>query len=168
MSSGHVFLWIYAQEWDCRVIWQLYFQFYFKEFPYCVRSFLTSSVGCYIHRTLPLFQRTYNIELQLFIYKFYANEPPSYRNCVLVSFVFAVINQFCCRKCYVDCCYCCLVTKLCPTPCDPMDQPTISQARILQWGAIPFSRDLPDSGIKPASPALFIFLTLSHQGSPPK
>ena len=31
--SGHVSSWIYAQEWDCRVMWQLYFQF--KEPLYC-------------------------------------------------------------------------------------------------------------------------------------
>ena len=30
----------------------------------------------------------------------------------------------------------------------------ILQARILEWVAVPFSRDLPDPGIKPRSPAL--------------
>ena len=30
----------------------------------------------------------------------------------------------------------------------------ILHVRILEWVAIPFSRDLPDSGIKPESPAL--------------
>ena len=30
----------------------------------------------------------------------------------------------------------------------------ISQARILEWVAISFFRDLPDPGIEPASPAL--------------
>ena len=30
----------------------------------------------------------------------------------------------------------------------------ISQARILEWVAISFSKDLPDPGIKPESPAL--------------
>ena len=30
----------------------------------------------------------------------------------------------------------------------------ILQARILEWVAISFSRDLPDTGIQPASPAL--------------
>ena len=45
------------------------------------------------------------------------------------------------------CCYYCLVTKLCPTLCDPMDcsppGPSvhgISQTRILEWVAISFSR----------------------------
>ena len=42
---------------------------------------------------------------------------------------------------------CCLVTKSCPTLCDPMDcsppgSPVcgVSQARILEWVAISFSR----------------------------
>ena len=30
----------------------------------------------------------------------------------------------------------------------------ISQARVLEWGAIAFSRDLPSQGIEPLSPAL--------------
>ena len=47
----------------------------------------------------------------------------------------------------------------------------IFQARILEWVAIPFSaRDLPDSGIEPASPvspALHMdSLLLSHWGRP--
>ena len=47
------------------------------------------------------------------------------------------------------------------TLCDLMDcsSPGSSvhwflQARILEWVAIPFSRDIPDPGIKPGSPAL--------------
>ena len=41
-----------------------------------------------------------------------------------------------------------------------------SQARILEWVAIPFPGDLPDPGIEPGSPALQLdFLPLSHQGS---
>ena len=32
----------------------------------------------------------------------------------------------------------------------------ILQARILEWVAIPFSRDLPDPGIKPGSPTLWV------------
>ena len=40
--------------------------------------------------------------------------------------------------------YCCLVAKLCPTLCNPMDGGSsaygISQARILDWVAISFSR----------------------------
>ena len=59
---------------------------------------------------------------------------------------------------------CVLVAQLYPTPPDPMDYGPpgssvhrILQARILEWVAIPFSRDLPDPGIKLAplvSPAL--------------
>ena len=45
-----------------------------------------------------------------------------------------------------------LVSQLCQTFCSPVHG--ISQARILEWVPIPFSGDLPDSGIKPRSPAL--------------
>ena len=48
----------------------------------------------------------------------------------------------------------------CPTLCDPIDGsplgssvPGILQATILGWGAIASSRDLPDPGIRPATPA---------------
>ena len=54
-----------------------------------------------------------------------------------------------------------VVTQLCLTLCDPMDcSPPgssvhgILQARILEWGAIPFSGELPNPGIEPESPAL--------------
>ena len=40
----------------------------------------------------------------------------------------------------------------------------LSQAGILEQVAIPFSRDLPDSGIEPTSPALAD--SLSHERSP--
>ena len=47
----------------------------------------------------------------------------------------------------------------CPTLCDPMDcrPPSSSlhgilQARILEWVAMPFSRDLPDPKIRPTYP----------------
>ena len=48
------------------------------------------------------------------------------------------------------------VAQLCLTPCDPMDYAVheILQSRILEWVAFPFSRDLPNPGIKPGSPAL--------------
>ena len=67
---------------------------------------------------------------------------------------------------YIDCC--CLVTKSCPTVCDPMDCSLpgssihgILQARILEWVAtafsrgqriIPFSGDFPHPGVKPGFP----------------
>ena len=70
--------------------------------------------------------------------------------------------------------FCCLVTKLCLTLSDPMDYSLtgsfvhgISQARILQWVAISFSRDLPDPGIKSTSPTLGgRFFTTKLPGKP--
>ena len=54
-----------------------------------------------------------------------------------------------------------LVAKSCPTHCYPMDYSLpgssvhgILKARILEWIAIYFSRDLPNPGIKPGSPEL--------------
>ena len=54
-----------------------------------------------------------------------------------------------------------LVTQLCPTLCDPMDcsLPGSSIHGISQqahWNVLPFTspRDLPNTGIKPESPAL--------------
>ena len=54
-----------------------------------------------------------------------------------------------------------VVAQSCLTLCDPMDcnLPDFSihgilQARILEWVAIPFSRDLSDPEIEPGSPAL--------------
>ena len=66
------------------------------------------------------------------------------------------------------------VAQSCLTPSDPVDCSLpgssvheILQARVLEWGAIAFSGDLPGPGIKPVSPALVGgFLPLSHQGSP--
>ena len=56
---------------------------------------------------------------------------------------------------------CCLLAKSCLTLWKPTDLSLpgsfihgISQARILEWVAIFSSRDLPDPGIKPVSPAL--------------
>ena len=53
------------------------------------------------------------------------------------------------------------VAQSCPTLCDPMDfSPPVSslhgilQARILEWVAVPFSRNLPNPGIEPRSPTL--------------
>ena len=69
----------------------------------------------------------------------------------------------------------CLVTQLCPTFCEPLDCSLpgtfvhgISQVRILEWVAMPFSRGSSQPGIKPRSPALQgDSLPLSHQGSSP-
>ena len=53
------------------------------------------------------------------------------------------------------------VAQSCPALCDPMDCSLpgssihgIFQARVLEWVAISFSRDLPNPGIEPESPAL--------------
>ena len=60
------------------------------------------------------------------------------------------------RFCFSGDIHCYLVTKSCLTLCDPMDcSPPgssvhgISQARILEWGAISFPGDLPISGLEP-------------------
>ena len=66
--------------------------------------------------------------------------------------------------------YCCSVTKLCLTLCDPMDlarQAPLSMgfSRQEHWSGLPCPPpgDFPDSGIKPRSPALQAgSLLLSH------
>ena len=72
-------------------------------------------------------------------------------------------------------CVCALVAQSCWTLCNTIDcSPpgssvhAILQARILEWFAIPFSRESPHPGIKPGSPALQADSLLSeppHQGS---
>ena len=77
-----------------------------------------------------------------------------------------------CGRCLCVCGVCVLVAQSCLTLCDPMDSSLpgssvcgILLARILKWVVISFSRDLPDSGIEPRSPALQTDLYhLSHQG----
>ena len=73
---------------------------------------------------------------------------------------------------YFICCCCCSVTKLCPILCyficslPGSSVHGISQARILEWIAISYSiGDLPDTGMKPMSPALVggFFTTESSQ-----
>ena len=67
---------------------------------------------------------------------------------------------------------CCLVAKLCPTLYDPMDcsppGSSLGFPRQQYWGGLPFVSpgDLPNPGIKPASPALQNSFPLNHQGSP--
>ena len=67
------------------------------------------------------------------------------------------------------CCWC-LVTKSCPTLCDPMDQTPLSMGfpRQVTWSGLPFPSpgDIPDPGIEPTSPARQVdSLPLRHQGS---
>ena len=54
--------------------------------------------------------------------------------------------------------------------CSPPDSSVheILWARILEWVAIPFSRDLPDPGIKPRSPAMQAASLLSEPPGKPK
>ena len=68
---------------------------------------------------------------------------------------------------------CVLTTQSCPTLCDRLDYSPprasvhgILQARILEWVALSFSRDLPNPGIEPKSPTLkAVHYYLSHQGN---
>ena len=60
--------------------------------------------------------------------------------------------------------FCVLVAQSCLTLCDPIDcSPPgssvcgILQARVLEWVAIPFSRDLPNPGIEPRSVFWLLF-----------
>ena len=62
-----------------------------------------------------------------------------------------------------------------PTFGDPMDCSLpgfslhgIFQARVLEWGAISFSGDLPDPGVKPRSPILQADALLSEPPGKPK
>ena len=61
------------------------------------------------------------------------------------------------------------VAQSCLTLCDPMDYTAhgILQARILEWVACPFSRDLSNPGIEPRSPTLQVdSLPAKPQGKP--
>ena len=61
------------------------------------------------------------------------------------------------------------VDQSCLTLCDLLDYTVhgILQARILEWVAIPFSRDLPNPGIEPRSPTLQVdYLPAEPPGKP--
>ena len=69
----------------------------------------------------------------------------------------------------------CLVSQSCPTLCDPMDcahQAPLSigivQARILEWIAISFSKDLPNPGTEPRFLTLQADSLLSEPPGKPK
>ena len=78
--------------------------------------------------------------------------------------------------CVCVCVYVCvLVTQSCLTLCNPMDSLLpgssvhgILHARILEWVAIPFSRDPSDPGTEPRSPALQADSLLSESEDYPK
>ena len=61
-----------------------------------------------------------------------------------------VMTRVCMLSCPV------VSSSLCPMDCSPpgFSVPGIFQARILEWVAIPFSRDLPDPGIEHVPPVL--------------
>ena len=93
---------------------------------------------------------------------------------MLISLMVVIISLYC-----IPCvCVCVKSLRLCPTLGDPMDCNLpgssvhgIPQPRILEWVAMPSSRDLPDPGIKAASlssPALAgRFFTTSATGEAP-
>ena len=69
-----------------------------------------------------------------------------------------------------SCCYCCSVAQSCPTLCSPVDCSLpgssvhgISQARILEWVAMPSSRD---PGIEPLHLLHCRFFTPEPRGKP--
>ena len=47
------------------------------------------------------------------------------------------------------------VAQSCPSLCNPIDYTVhgILQAKTVEWAAVPSSRDLPNPGIEPGSPA---------------
>ena len=99
---------------------------------------------------------------------------------VALNFLFCLSDFF--KHCFPGCshlrfcCCCCLVSKSCPTVCDPMDcslpGPSVHEiflARILEWVAISSPGDLPDPGIEAVSPALAgRFFTAESPGKPLK
>ena len=67
------------------------------------------------------------------------------------------------------------IAQSCPTLCDPMDCSLpgssahgVLQARILEWVAVPFSRDVPNTGIEPRSPTLQADSLLAEPAGKPK
>ena len=61
------------------------------------------------------------------------------------------------------------IIQSCLTLCDPRDYTVhgILQARIIEWVAFPFSRDLPNPGIEARSPTLQVdSLPAELQGKP--
>ena len=67
------------------------------------------------------------------------------------------------------------VAQSCPALCDPMDCSLpgssvqgIFQAIVLEWIAISFSRDLPNTGIEPGSPTLWAKLLPAEPPGKPR
>ena len=90
--------------------------------------------------------------------------------CLLIKSAFLVKRTPIAERAGSNYCCCSLVTKSCPTICDPMDcSPTGSSVhgilRQEHWSGLPFPSpgDLPNPGIEPTSPALQTdCLPLSH------
>ena len=92
---------------------------------------------------------------------------------------FSILILISYRKAEVICvcvyvCVCVLVAQLCPTLCNRIDcSPLVSsdhgilQARIMEWVAISFSRDLPDPGIELGSPTLQAHALMSEPPGKP-
>ena len=85
-------------------------------------------------------------------------------------FKISVFKIFCNPSCVL-----CLVAQLCLTLCNPVAYSPpgssirgILQARILEWVAMPSSRDLPSPGIKPRSLALQVDSLPSEPPGKPK
>ena len=81
-------------------------------------------------------------------------------------------NQFLDCVCVCVCVCVCMCVHAQPLDCSLPDSSAhgIFQARILEWGAISYSGDLPDPGIEhmsPESPAMVVgFFTTEPPGSP--
>ena len=81
-------------------------------------------------------------------------------------------NQFLDCVCVCVCVCVCMCVYAQPLDCSLPDSSAhgIFQARILEWGAISYSGDLPDPGIEhmsPESPAMVVgFFTTEPPGSP--
>ena len=87
-----------------------------------------------------------------------------------------VVYRTCVCVCvYTHCPVLCLVTQLCPTLCNPMDcsppaplSVGILQARILEWVAMPSSRDLLNPGIESRFPEFQVDSLPSEPPGKPK
>ena len=114
------------------------------------------------------------------VWVYLVNKSRNGGNCVHVIFFFSVLCEHSdsipecklltgkpCNDTVLGVCGLCLLHSN-PMDCSPPGSPYpgISQARILERGAISFSRDLPDPGIEFASPVWQAdSLPLSHLGS---
>ena len=102
------------------------------------------------------------------------NHTPLLNNTVMASgFSIRAASEVCVSLCVLYCLDC-LVAQSCPTLCDPMDCSSpgssvrgISQARILEWVVISFSRgsSWPRDQTRVSCTGKWVLLLLSHWGS---